>query len=330
MRIQERWFREIGYWSRVVVVGVVFGVSIQFASAAWMPRPADPATASVSGPLTTGVGDQVKAGGSISLGGGGSLYSGGVVAAPWLCIGADCRNSWPTGGGTEVDTLGSVVARGNSAGGNWIIVGGVSDGNNGGYYLNPDYWSQLNLLNVNNRIDTPFIYDSNDYGYYLDPNGFSRLGVIGIHYMYDNQDWGYYLDLSEGSQFNFLRAHNADVPGSLSVGALYYYSDNRLKENVAPLKDSLQKILNLRGVSFDWKKDEYKPQGRQLGVIAQEVEKEFPEVVSKNSDGMKMVNYEALIAPLIESVKTQQTEIQDQQDHIKVLEERIKELEKNK
>ncbi len=55
-------FKEVGYWSKVVVLGAALGVGLQFAQAAWTPAPAgDPTTATVSGPITTGAG-QIKDG----------------------------------------------------------------------------------------------------------------------------------------------------------------------------------------------------------------------------------------------------------------------------
>ena len=74
-------------------------------------------------------------------------------------------------------------------------------------------------------------------------------------------------------------------------------SDQSLKENVEDIVGALDKISQIRGVSFDWV-------GREessLGVIAQEVESEFPEIVSSTEP--KQVNYNGLIGVLIEAVK---------------------------
>jgi trimeric autotransporter adhesin len=63
-------------------------------------------------------------------------------------------------------------------------------------------------------------------------------------------------------------------------------------------------VRRLRGVTFEW--GENAPaalRGRELGVIAQEVEAVFPELVQTDASGMKRVNYQGLIAPLIEAVK---------------------------
>jgi hypothetical protein len=63
-------------------------------------------------------------------------------------------------------------------------------------------------------------------------------------------------------------------------------------------------VRRLRGVSFEWREDLEPPHsGKDLGVIAQEVEQVFPELVHSDANGYKRVNYVGLIAPLIEAVK---------------------------
>lgn len=70
------------------------------------------------------------------------------------------------------------------------------------------------------------------------------------------------------------------------------------------IPDSLNKILSLRGVEFDWNAKSQKPGHHSIGVIAQEVEKVFPSSVVENRDsGYKMVDYASLVAPLIQSIK---------------------------
>lgn len=82
-------------------------------------------------------------------------------------------------------------------------------------------------------------------------------------------------------------------------------SDRRLKENILPLAGSLEKILKLQGVEFDYKDKAQFTDKHQIGVIAQEVEKIYPEVVTTDEKtGFKAVAYDHLVAPIIESVKT--------------------------
>jgi len=100
-------------------------------------------------------------------------------------------------------------------------------------------------------------------------------------------------------------SYKLDVNGGVRATAFYYTSDLALKTNIKPLENSLAKILQLQGVSFNWK-DSGEP---SIGLIAQEVEKIFPELVSGN-EGSKTVDYGKLVPVLIEAIKEQQNEIE--------------------
>jgi hypothetical protein len=69
--------------------------------------------------------------------------------------------------------------------------------------------------------------------------------------------------------------------------------------------DATERIQQRRGVSWEWREEAPEDAKEQpgLGVIAQEVEKVFLELVETTPEGLKRVNYEGLIAPLIEAVK---------------------------
>lgn len=79
-------------------------------------------------------------------------------------------------------------------------------------------------------------------------------------------------------------------------------SDERLKKNFQPIPNALDKVLAVNGYFYEWNKGPDKT--RKMGVKAQELEKVFPEVVSKGSDGFLSVSYDHLIAPVIEAIKS--------------------------
>nr|BFD67637.1 hypothetical protein HAGR004_26590 [Bdellovibrio sp. HAGR004] len=82
-------------------------------------------------------------------------------------------------------------------------------------------------------------------------------------------------------------------------------SDLRLKEEIQPLEHSLKNILNLQAVSYVYKDHEKFGGKRHIGVIAQDIEQVYPEVVVTDpSTGFKSVAYDHLVAPLIEAVKS--------------------------
>jgi hypothetical protein len=101
-------------------------------------------------------------------------------------------------------------------------------------------------------------------------------------------------------------------------------SDQRLKDDVKTLDKSLEKILQLRGVSFTWNAGS-REGVRDIGVIAQEVETVIPEIVREKKaeliDGLptKTVDYEKLVAVLIEGMKEQQSQIDELREEIQAL-----------
>lgn len=110
-----------------------------------------------------------------------------------------------------------------------------------------------------------------------------------------------------------LMNENASRPGSLMAdGDVTAYkisqsSDKRLKKNISTIDHGLEKITALRGVNYKLLRDNTS----HVGLIAQEVEEVVPEVVSEDANGMKSVNYGALVGVLIEAVKELSGEIEN-------------------
>jgi hypothetical protein len=79
-------------------------------------------------------------------------------------------------------------------------------------------------------------------------------------------------------------------------------SDERLKTNITDLSlDSLEKVSTLRTVTYNWKTD---PTGKlMIGFIAQDLQAQFPELVSQNIDGMLSVNYAGMAPVLVEAIR---------------------------
>lgn len=94
-----------------------------------------------------------------------------------------------------------------------------------------------------------------------------------------------------------------DVVGTVKATDFNTTSDQNLKTNIQTIENPLDKIVQIRGVNFEWKENN-KP---SAGVIAQEVEKVLPQLV--NGEGTKTVNYNGLIGLLIECIKEQQKQI---------------------
>jgi uncharacterized coiled-coil protein SlyX len=86
----------------------------------------------------------------------------------------------------------------------------------------------------------------------------------------------------------------------------YYSSDIRLKENIIPISNALEKVNQISGNTYNWKDgyDEiHSHKGNDIGVIAQEVEEILPQIVTNRDNGFKAVQYEKIIPLLIEAIK---------------------------
>jgi hypothetical protein len=100
-------------------------------------------------------------------------------------------------------------------------------------------------------------------------------------------------------------------------------SDRRLKKNIKPLPGALDTLLQIIGVTYEWKTpDEHHPAGTQTGVIAQDVEKVFPQWVSETPEGVKVINIDqrTLLGIVVESFRTLKTENDDLKARVSVLE----------
>ena len=116
----------------------------------------------------------------------------------------------------------------------------------------------------------------------------------------------YFRTENNDTDIAYFNGSDLVVTGNVSSG-----SDIKLKENIKKIINSLDIIDGINGVSFNWKKTNQ----QSLGVIAQEVEKVLPQLV--NDDGnQKNVNYNGLIAVLIEAIKELKVEIQQVKDSI--------------
>jgi hypothetical protein len=105
------------------------------------------------------------------------------------------------------------------------------------------------------------------------------------------------------------------VAGDIIANSIAGSSDARFKTHITPIENPLQKVLQLRGVHFDWNTKDFPDRKfsdqKAIGLIAQEVEKVLPEVVQteKTPEGYKAVQYDKVVALLVEAIKEQQKQI---------------------
>jgi len=123
----------------------------------------------------------------------------------------------------------------------------------------------------------------------------------------------------------YVRADGA----TFSSGVQHTVSDNRIKKNIELIPNALEKILQINGVTFEYRDDipnRTVSPGRFMGVIAQDIEKVAPEAVTTDKDGYKTVAYENLIGLLTEGIKEQQNEINDLKNQVEELKKAVSEL----
>jgi hypothetical protein len=129
---------------------------------------------------------------------------------------------------------------------------------------------------------------------------------------------------TEFGKFEKNGAYALSVFGDIWANGVTYASDERFKKDITPISSPLNKIKQIEGVEYEMKPEFIGmnfSNGRQIGLLAQNIEKIVPEAVVEK-DGYKGVDYARLVPLLIESIK-------EQQKKIETLENRVKNLERN-
>jgi hypothetical protein len=112
-------------------------------------------------------------------------------------------------------------------------------------------------------------------------------------------------------QFNSIGVGTAATTVAGEIRAMnditaFYSSDIRLKENIHPIQNALEKVESISGNTYDWKvgyEEFHSHKGNDIGVIAQEIEQILPQIVTNRDNGYKAVQYEKIVPLLIEAIK---------------------------
>ena len=135
------------------------------------------------------------------------------------------------------------------------------------------------------------------------------------------------LTLRVGSDGNNINAFTISTVGNVGIGttspsanlhvvgttlaAAWSTSDERYKKNIQNIPNPTEKILKLRGVNYEWRREEYKDlkfkAGQDIGFIGQEVEKVLPETIFKDEKGYLYVSYHTILPVLVEAFKEQKS-----------------------
>ncbi|MGO4819187.1 tail fiber domain-containing protein [Flavobacterium sp. W22_SRS_FP1] len=127
-------------------------------------------------------------------------------------------------------------------------------------------------------------------------------------------------DSNRSDAFSVMFNGDTTIGNDLTVsGNIVVLSDERLKANIMSLGSTLTKLMLIDGKSYTMKKDG----SHKIGVLAQDIQKVFPELVSQVDKNTLGVNYQGLVPVLINAIKEQQNEI----ERFKIQEKRLERLE---
>lgn len=187
----------------------------------------------------------------------------------------------------------------NSLDGGTINLGNANHGIRRGYPGGESYGNNVGLYTTGGNI-------------YLSTNGNAEYGQFA---MVDG-------NVGIGTSSPQSKLH---VNGTIKASRIEGTSDRRFKKDIQKIYGATEKLNQLNGYTYIWRdKAEFPGQtlgeGKDIGVIAQEVEKVLPDAVSTNKDGYKSVNYNALVPVLIEALKELNNKIDRLEQRIKVLE----------
>lgn len=152
---------------------------------------------------------------------------------------------------------------------------------------------------------------SNNFSYYVNTGGV--MGAInGTIATYPTT--GTIAAVIGKDNINTSSTYAADFAGKCRGTSAWIVSDARYKTNIKPIERALDKVLQLRGVSYGFDREKYPEMnfqsGNTLGFVAQELKEVLPELVNTDANGYHSVNYDAVIPVLVEAIKEQQEQIE--------------------
>lgn len=197
-------------------------------------------------------------------------------------------------------------------------------------YIDPGSTSNINGLVLQNdlRITSGHgrgvrFWDSDNYKIHM--SGSTQTTWGGRVGGETTSDYNMYFTMTGGTNrgwvFKNVQSTSGAVAGIDASGngrfegdvIAFSASDRRLKDNIKPIENALEKVNKISGVEFDWNsnQDTYAEGMHDIGVIAQEIEEVIPEVVKTRDNGYKAVKYEKIVPLLIEAIKEQQAQIDE-------------------
>jgi hypothetical protein len=268
-----------------------------------------------SGAIAIGVNTKASGPNSVSIGLGVKSSGLGSIAIGSL-TNAQGESSFSGGEGTFSKTFASTSL------GSFNNIQDTPNGSTAALANSTDRLFQIgNGSNVNNLSNALTILRNGNIGignnaltpqFLLDVGGRARIKhssgkTAGIYFDDSQNDAVGFVGMKTDKEIGLFNANKwlfwMDESGNAHItGNNYNTSDRRLKRDFSSLSNSLTKLSDLNGYHYFWK-DSTMDQTLQTGLVAQEVEAMFPELVKTDDKGFKSVNYTGLIPHLIEAVK---------------------------
>lgn len=181
----------------------------------------------------------------------------------------------------------------------------LRNGNVGIGELNPGF-----ILDVNGRMR---LQSSNSLSAGINLNNDANTDIAAfIGMRSSNNEVGFYGQTGTNG-WRFLV--NTTTGNAWMQGALTQNSDARLKTNIVPLSNTLQTIQQINGYTYNWN-DKSNPD-EQIGLLAQELQKVYPQLVKENDNGDLSVNYSGMIPVLLEAIKELQQRVAQLEEKLK-------------
>lgn len=172
--------------------------------------------------------------------------------------------------------------------------------------------STIVTLNQQGIVSLPYGASPNKYLECMDSFGTTQWNYVSNLTQGNNASLNVLANNSFSFQQNYIENASLDNNGNMTAQNFFSVSDKRYKDNISTLTNAGDMLKQIRGVSFNWKKDG----SHDIGVIAQEVYTVVPEAIVSTNNNMLTVAYNKIIPLLIESIK-------DLQKRVETLEQKL-------
>jgi hypothetical protein len=178
----------------------------------------------------------------------------------------------------------------------------------------------LNVYGSSQSTGRVYVGQDNRYGGGIEYNGNRSPVTTGAGRDYITL-WRRYNNNEQWTARNRYNNNDWEFRGDVEA---FTSSDKRFKDNILNIQNPLDKISKIGGYTYEWNDKSDKETGKKdIGVIAQEIEKVLPELVQNRENGYKAVKYDKIVALLVEGIKEQDKKITDLQSQINEIYKRI-------